>query len=901
MSLRRKFLVMMSIPLLIGVFFSLLGVWHVRQTRDTFISWELIDDVERCAHIITILTQEILLHPGETRPQVQWHQKSRELSDLLQKIDATTPTTLLKITRMRENNAELNRLFVSLTNLSALLQQQTNPDPFLIERRNRLLGAISLTTSEIQSYANNLVTEMQNIQEKHQTQLIWIITIVLLVFLISVLLKAFWLGKSILVPLSTLQRGVQAVSSGNLNSGIGIDTPDELGQFSRAFDEMLAHLRKTMTNRDELEETVKKRSEALSKSRMAAISIMQDAEIQKKRAEAALAKLEVSMAEVKRLNNQVEYILGATKTGMSIFDTKMRIRYIDPEWQKLYGDFEGKNYSEYFMGCSQLPPDYPALQAFASKKSVVFEKTLPKENNRPVLITAVPYQDENEEWLVAEVNVDISERKRMEDELRQSKDAAVAANRAKSIFLANMSHELRTPLNAILGFSQLLARDATLSEPQQEKMGFINRSGRHLLGLINDVLDIAKIEAGQVMLAPSDFDLQSFLNGIDEMFQSRATAKGLKFTSKIETTVPRYIHADAGKLRQIVINLLGNAVKFTQQGAITLRVAVDDKDHGSEKKDQVTLHFTVKDTGIGIAAEHLKKIFAPFQQIVTRQGDTTGTGLGLAISRNLVQLMGGHITAESTVGKGSTFYFTIPTELAKKVKEAEEWPCHRVVGLAEGQPAYRILIVEDREESRLLLHTLLQTCGFDVREATNGKEAVALFSSWQPHLVWMDVRMPVMDGLEATRRIKETTAGKKTPVIALTAHAFEEERQQILEAGCDDVIRKPFQEEEIFSAMSQFLDVEYVYEGPDERRPSLSLNEITSQALRKIPESLLKDLEQALVELDTDRITEYISSIMALQPAAEELMAKAYDFQYDILLDTIHDTLQGETHDADEQ
>lgn len=903
MSLRSKLIFMIIIPLLTGVFFGFQGTWQVSQNRDILSKSKLYDDVEHCAHLLTILTQEIFLYPGETRPQLQWQKKSRELTDLLQKFDPQTPTVQSKVTHMRESHAQLKQHFSNLTHLSQLLHQNTPPDSFLIERRNRLFASISQVIHGIQSTANSLATEMQYKQQQQQTRIVWSIAVTL-IFMIIVILIAFWLGKSILIPLRTLQKGIQAVSSGNLNYSTGVDSPDELGQFSRAFDDMLAHLRKTMTSRDELEDIVKKRSEALSKSRMAAISVMQDAEMQKKRAEKALSQLEMSMTEIKRLSHQIEYILGATKTGMSVFDTDMKIRYIDPEWQKLYGDPEGKNYSEYFMGCSELPPDYPVLKAFESKKSVVFEKKLPKENNRPVLVTAVPFQSENGQWLVAEVNVDISERKQMEDEIKQAKDVAVKANRAKSIFLANMSHELRTPLNAILGFSQFLARDASLSEPHKEKMGIINRSGRHLLGLINDVLDIAKIEAGQVLLAPSNYNLHSFLQGIEEMFYSRTTAKGLRFTLEREPTVPQHIHADEGKLRQILINLLGNAVKFTKQGAITLRVDAE-KAQGTEK-EQVILHFAVEDTGIGIAAEHLEEIFMPFHQIVDKQGDGTGTGLGLAISQNLVQLMEGSITAESEVGKGSIFYVSIPTELAAEAQKEEKWTPPRVVGLAQGQPDYRILIVEDREESRLLLRTLLQTCGFDVKEATNGKEAVELFSSWHPHLIWMDIRMPVMDGLKATRQIKETAAGKKTPVIALTAHAFEEERRQIEEAGCDDLIKKPFQEEEIFSAMSRFLDVHYVYEEPSDRRAALShtateKGATTSRALAKIPVALLQDLEQALIELDTDRITEYISTIIQQQPAAEELAAKAYNFQYDILLNIIQNALKGETNDVDEQ
>lgn len=782
MSLKRKFLILITIPLLTGILFCVLSIWQTRQNKAAYSKSKLFHDVEQCAHILTILTQEILVYPGEKRPQLQWQKKSLELSTLLQKIDPKTPTIKQKLTHMRDSHAKLNQLFSSLTQLSEYFSQQTQPDLFLIERRNRLVSSISLTTHSIVSAANSLIIEMQADLESYQIKVIWGIAMSTLIFMFFIIFLVYRMGKSIFIPLSTLQKGVQIVRSGNLDYRTGVTSQDELGQFSQTFDNMLAHLKKTMTSRDELEEIVKRRTEDLENSRMAAISVMQDTEIQRQKTEKALAKLEYSMAEVKRL-----------------------------------------------------------------------------------------------------------------------KDMAEAANRAKSVFLANISHELRTPLNAILGFSQLLARDTALPDPHQEKVAIINRSGRHLLGLINDVLEITKIEAGQVVLAPSDFDLHVFLHGIDEIFISRSTAKGISYTSEIDPSVPQFLHADEGKLRQILINLLGNAVKFTPKGAITLHV-VTEKNH-IPGKEQVTLHFSIKDTGIGIAPEYLEKIFTPFHQIVEKQESSTGAGLGLSICQNLVKLMGGTIKAESELGTGSTFHFSIPVKVATEWHEEKEMPSRKVLGLAPGQPLYRILIVEDLKESRLLLRSILKTCEFNVREATNGEEAVEIFSSWQPHLIWMDVRMPVMDGLEATRLIKKSAAGRKTPIIALTAHAFEEERQQILKAGCDDLIRKPFQEEEIFSTLSRFLGVSYIYEETPpqlEARPKTTpLREQTIQKiLNKIPLPLLKDLEQALIELDSDRITEYTSSIIQQQPAAKELATKAYNFQYEILLDIVQDALKGTTSDS---
>ncbi len=394
--------------------------------------------------------------------------------------------------------------------------------------------------------------------------------------------------------------------------------------------------------------------------------------------------------------------------------------------------------------------------------------------------------------------------------LQQAAIAADAANRAKSEFLANMSHELRTPLNAILGFTQLMSRDNDLHQEHQQNLGIINRAGEHLLSLINDILEMSKIEAGQSNLNISSFDLISLLNTLKEMLQFRATAKGLMLSFEYESNIPQYIQSDAGKLRQVLLNLLGNAIKFTINGSVTLRVFL-------RQANPEYLTFEVTDTGPGISPEEIELVFEAFGQ--TETGRTQqGTGLGLTISRKYVKMMGGDITVNSILGAGSTFtfYTQILPVIASDISTNPL--TNRIIGLAPQQPTYRIIVVDDAEDSRIFIVKLLTLIGFTVKEAVNGKEAISIWNEWQPNLILMDLRMPTMDGYAATREIKLRDLQKhssplnRTIIIALTANVFSEQRNAILQAGCDDFINKPFREEFLLEKIKQHLKVKYIYQ-----------------------------------------------------------------------------------------
>jgi PAS domain S-box-containing protein len=478
---------------------------------------------------------------------------------------------------------------------------------------------------------------------------------------------------------------------------------------------------------------------------------------------------------------------------------------------------------------------------------------------------------------------DVTERKRYEQSLQQ-------ANRAKSVFLANMSHEIRTPMNAILGFSQLMLRDQELTARQCQYLGTINRSGEHLLALINDILEMSKIEAGRTTLNLSTFDLPVLLHDLEMMFRVRTDEKKISFSVEMIGDVPRYIVSDINKLRQVFINVLGNAVKFTEQGGIRVCVRVD-RDAGTGP----SLSVEIEDTGPGISPDDRDKLFRHFEQTKTGQKTGTGTGLGLAISQEFVRLMGGAITVNSQVGKGSDFVIYLPLKEGEAgAVQAKDKPL-RVLRLQPGQATCRVLIADDIEDNRQLLVQMLAPVGFEIRLATNGEEAIQEFEEWRPHLILMDFRMPLMDGWEAIRRIRAMAGGEDPKIIAVTASAMDENRQKLMEIGADDFIGKPFREAELFQKIHDHVRVEYVYAGPAAAVPEEPV-ELTAESLAGWPPELIQPMREAVITADLDQLLATIQEVEARDPrVAQGLRDLAEHFQYQKLLDLLDSSVSIES------
>jgi PAS domain S-box-containing protein len=473
---------------------------------------------------------------------------------------------------------------------------------------------------------------------------------------------------------------------------------------------------------------------------------------------------------------------------------------------------------------------------------------------------------------------DITERKRYEQSLQQ-------ANRAKSVFLANMSHEIRTPMNAILGFSQLMLRDQDLTPRQFQYLGTINRSGEHLLALINDILEMSKIEAGRTALNPSTFDLPLLLKDLEMMFRVRTDEKKLSFSMEMIGQVPQYIVTDINKMRQVFINVLGNAVKFTEQGGVGLRVSVDRE---GKTAGCPCLRVEVEDTGPGISPDEQIKLFRHFEQTKTGQQAGTGTGLGLAISREFVRLMGGDITVSSQVGKGSIFVINLPLKEGDAQAVQVKDKARHVLKLQPGQATCRVLVADDIEENRQLLAQLLTPVGFEIRLATNGVEAVQQFEEWRPQLILMDFRMPVMDGHEAIRRIRSMAGGETPKIIAVTASAMDDNRQELMEIGADDFIGKPFREAELFQKIHLHLGVEYVYAQDPSAAAAEEPAELTLESLAGLPQDLVHTMHEAVLAADLDQLLETITEIEARDPGvARGLRRLAEGFQYQKLSDLL--------------
>ncbi|WP_017300684.1 MHYT domain-containing protein [Nodosilinea nodulosa] len=500
--------------------------------------------------------------------------------------------------------------------------------------------------------------------------------------------------------------------------------------------------------------------------------------------------------------------------------------------------------------------------------------------------------------------------------LALAKHAADAANQAKGEFLANMSHELRTPLNAILGFTQILHDDDGLDQTHRDLIAIVNRSGYHLLGLVNNVLSLAKIEANKITLDEGAFDLHQMLQAIDDMLQIKAESKGIRLEIAQLPRLPHWLWADEGKFRQILINLIANAIKFTSQGSVAVQWALTKlgpqplPQRSNETVKTYRLEVVVRDTGVGMDSEEISHLFQPFHQTQSGRRSAEGTGLGLSLSYNFAQLMGGNITVTSQPGGGSTFIVSLPVGTAAIAPEAGEPECD-IVRLAPHQPAPRILVADDVAESRLLMRHWLEGVGFEVREATQGQEAIDLWQAWQPHLICLDMRMPVLDGYGVARWVRQQPGGDRTVIIAVTASVFEEQRSVCMAAGCNTVLPKPLQRRALLDHVGHSLGLTYQYTDPpeapgegatiDENAPSGSIvtlsyrpgqtrsrdqRPLTQDDFIALAPDWLSQVHQAAQAADDRRVRQLIAQLPCDQNAlAQQLDRLVNDFRLDVIID----------------
>ncbi|MEW8351523.1 MAG: ATP-binding protein [Candidatus Thiodiazotropha taylori] len=811
MKIRHKLLITIGLNILLGLIF--LTVLY--KTNELSRSNTLIDDrlylIQVGSYELSILTYEAILHPQEVRPRHQWLQKHQTLISQIEKIDSKQFPEQRKIKILKSNLLTMSELFKRLSPATENSQSSISFEitPLLQQRQQRIAASIQSVGLEVATTASELrssVNSEHNDSMQRMFNTAFAVTIVATLLLLSL---SFGIFRIIFTAVTNLLEGVNQVTKGDLSYRSSLHTGDELEEYANAFNEMVSRLDETMASRDllnkqiikqkaaekklteykdELEDKVRWRTEALEKSRLAAISIMEDVNIQRKKAETAQQQTE-------KVNKNLE------KEITQRLEVENRLR----------------------------------------------------EN---------------------------------ETSLKHAIIEADSANRAKSVFLANMSHELRTPLNAILGFSEILIRDNMLSREQRDSINVINRSGEHLLDMINDVLDLSKIESGRIEIEESPLDLKKMLYDLESMINIRVEHKGLKFTLEFAQDLNHWIVADAGKLRQILINLLGNAVKYTERGGISLRAKTEPLDR---QQDRVMLSFEVEDSGIGIPEDDYGAIFIPFVQTGSSDHQGKGTGLGLAISKSLVELLGGHISVQSVVDKGSIFSFHIPVSLTQGNEAPKEFATSKpaVLCLAPDQPKWRILIADDNRENLQLLKKLLTHVGFDVKEAIDGQQAIDLYKQWKPHFIWMDMRMPRVDGYEATKIIRNLPNGKNIKIVAITASAFKEQKSKILDAGCDEVVRKPYRSHEIFDVMSDVLGASFVYDVSDAKdQPK---NKLTSpDRIKSLPQKIVDELLLSAKQLDAESILSFVeNNDIISEDIGDVLVTLAKEFRFDTIIELL--------------
>lgn len=706
----------------------------------------------------------------------------------------------------------------------------------------RISGNLQNHKTEISRITQQITLQSELLREQKNKNT----TILLLLgqgsIILFLLLGGYLFARSITNPLRKFIKGARAVSDGDYTQKLDISRNDEIGQLAHDFNKMRKNLK------DSFEQIDKQKEQYQSIFENAIEGIFQ-----------------ISLnGKILRTNQAFAEILGYKSP------TEMETTVSNIE-QQLYADSSDR------LDVTQLLKNNGSVRELETKLRRKDGQIL------TVLINAQVIYDKNRNLSFYQGMIeDISERKRIE-EYKIAKEAAEKSNRAKSEFLANMSHELRTPLNAILGFSQMMSNNENLNLDQKSNLQIINRSGEHLLTLINGILDMSKIEAGRISLNEIDFDLYKLLDDVFNMFKFKADEKGLEILLERGTDLPQYVRTDETKLRQVLVNLISNAVKFTREGNVIVKVSASQENQ---------LNFSITDTGPGIAPGDLDRLFDPFAQTQTGKDAHEGTGLGLSISQKFVNLMGGKIRVDNQLKSGCVFKFDINIQKGQSHRIAQTRPKHQVIGLATkgdgtNQNSYRILIVDDITSNRKVLSALLAPLGLDVKEAENGQEALSIYDEWQPDLIWLDMRMPDMDGYEVIRQIKNDSQKKWPFIVSISASAFEEDRQKAFETGCDGFVCKPFKANEIFEEMQKLLQLQYIYADQDSANNSYETKkqELTAKMLEALSDDWKSNMKKALEHIDLNRIDVLIALVREHDVVLANIFQVLIDeFEYEKIL-----------------
>ncbi len=706
-----------------------------------------------------------------------------------------------------------------------------NPHAFLFESAPAPEGALVYATEPFPESDSGgmfrVAFSMSPQILESQLQGIGMITLAVLAGITLVSTFIAWLvARRLSSPIQSLVHMTEAVSRGDLDARIAEQKGDELGQLANAFNRMVAKLKETTVSRAYMNSIIQNTGECI-------LTINEKG----------------FLSSINRAAEQTFMIRNEEAVGMHIlllFDDKVLTPYAN---QDTYDD---ENDGPLIPG-SVRAVEYQGRRMDGS--------SFPME----VIVTQMDQGGHRERICLMR---DITEQKRAQEDLRKAKEAAETANLAKSEFLANMSHELRTPLNAVLGYAQILKNQGSLSAKQKKALETIEHSGEHLLGLINEVLDLAKVEAGTLELQPSNFNLPRLLENVADVMRTRAQAKGLAFISEWLSELPTMVRTDERRLRQVLMNLLDNAIKYTKEGGVTLQVGHHDK----------YLRFMVADTGLGIQPEHIKAIFNIFHQVRSNPGFEEGTGLGLAICKRLICLMGSHLEVTSTPGEGSRFWFDLDLLAISRVSAGPE-PRERKLVAIRGHKR-NVLIADDRADNRDLLRDMLVPLGFRVYEADNGQSCLQQTMALHPDVLLVDLRMPVIRGEEVIQRLRQGAEFQDLVIIAISASAFEHDRERCIAAGANDFLPKPFRLTKLLDLLSHYLGVELIFEADQGEAESMPRHRSNSVILPTNRWNILMELAK---RGDIGHLREQAEQLSQLDehygPFTEELRTLAEGFQ----------------------